>query len=285
MVIILKKGLVLEGGAMRGMFTAGVLDVMMENDIEIDGIIGVSAGAAFGCNYKSGQIGRAVRYNMRFCRDKRYCGWYSLLKTGDLYGADFCYHVVPETLDIFDKKSFFENPTEFYIVCTDIESGEAYYKKIEKPEPNLMDWFRASASLPLVSRVVEIEGRKFLDGGVTDSVPLKYFQQIGYDKNIVILTQPKDYVKKKNSLMGLARMMLKDYPKLISAMERRHEMYNETIEYIKQQEKAGTVYVIRPEEKLPIKRAEKNPDKLKAVYELGRAAGEKHLANIKKFIR
>lgn len=279
-----KTGLVMEGGAMRGMFTAGVTDVFLENKIEFDGAIGVSAGACFGCNFKSRQIGRTIRYNMKYCRDKRYCSIRSLIKTGDLYGADFCYHEIPEKLDIFDNKAYNENPMEFYVVATDVERGKAVYKKCDKMEENDLEWIRASASMPLVSREVEIDGYKLLDGGMTDSIPIKYFEDIGYDRNIVILTQPKDFIKEKNKAILLIKLMLKRYPKLIEAMKKRHEIYNETTKYIFEKEVEGKLLVICPDEKLPIERMENNPDKLYEVYKLGRVAAEKRLDEIKKYL-
>ena len=184
----MKKGLVLEGGAMRGLFTAGVIDVMMEAHVEPDGLIGVSAGAAFGCNYKSRQPGRAIRYNKTFAHDSRFCSWQSLLKTGDLYNAEFGYHVIPTKYDVFDNAAYDANPMEFIAVCTDVETGKPVYKSLPKVTPTTYDWIRASASMPLVSKVVELEGMKVLDGGVADSIPLEYFENIGYEKNLVILT-------------------------------------------------------------------------------------------------
>ncbi len=281
----MKRGLVLEGGAMRGLFTAGVTDAMMEHGIEFDGIIGVSAGACFGCNYKSGQKGRALRYNVKYCGDPRYCSIRSLIKTGDMYGADFCYHELPEKLDVFDKDAFEKSPIEFYIVCTDIETGKPVYHKMDKCDYTELEWMRASASMPLVSRIVEIDGLRMLDGGVSDSVPLEYFQSIGYQKNVVVLTQPRGYLKKANSLMPLIRMRLKKYPKLVEAMDKRHIMYNETLEYIWDEEKKGNVLVICPEETLPIKRVEHKPEKLTEVYNMGRCVFEKNAEKVKCFLR
>lgn len=280
----MKKGLVLEGGAMRGMFTCGVIDVLMENNIDFDGIIGVSAGAAFGCNYKSKQIGRGIRYNMRFCNDKRYCSLYSLITTGDLYGADFCYKVVPTQYDIFDNDTFYNNPMDFIAVCTDVETGKPYYKHFTEPEENMFEWFRASASLPLVSRIVEIGGMKLLDGGIVDSIPLKHHEEIGYDKNIVVLTQPETYRKSENKLMPLIKLTLKKYPKLIEALKNRHIMYNNTLEYIKQRESEGKILVIRPENDLGIKRVEKNSENLKKVYEMGRKIAKSRLKDIRDYL-
>ena len=282
--IEMKKGLILEGGAMRGLFSAGVIDILMENNTEFDGMVGVSAGAAFGSNYKSKQIGRVLRYNKRFCKDKRYCSMHSLITTGNLYGVDFCYNVLPEKIDIFDKEAFDKNPMEFYIVCTDVETGKPFYKECNKFDKDTYEWIRASASLPLVSTVVEIDGGKYLDGGISDAVPLKFFESIGYEKNVVILTQPKGYVKKKTGMMGLMKRVLKKYPKVVEALERRHIMYNETTEYIFSQQKKGNVFVICPKEPLPIKRVEKNPEVLQQVYELGREAALENIEKLKEFL-
>lgn len=283
----MKTGLILEGGAMRGMFTAGILDVMMENALPFDGIIGVSAGAAFGSNYKSGQIGRAIRYNKAYCADPRYCSFRSLVRTGDLYGAEFCYHRLPTELDPFDWDVFRASPTEFYAVCTDVETGEAVYHlcTAEKgTEDEELEWFRASASMPLVSRVVEINGQRLLDGGVADSIPLRYFQSIGYSRNVVVLTQPDGYVKKKNRAMPMARVSLRKYPRLLDAMANRHTDYNATLEFIRQQEQLGDTLVIRPKEALPIGRVESNPEKLQIVYDLGRQAAAERLSDLQTFL-
>lgn len=280
----MKTGLIMEGGAMRGLFTSGITDVMMENGIIFDGAIGVSAGAAFGCNYKSGQIGRALRYNVKYCRDKRYCSMRSLIFTGNLFGADFCYHELPEKLDIFDNEAYNANPMEFYVVCTNIETGKPLYKKCDRVDGTFLEWIRASASLPLVAEIVEVDGYKLLDGGISDSVPLKYFESIGYDRNVVILTQPKGYLKEKNKMIPVIKKVFKKYPKMIEALENRHIMYNRTLEYIEEREKTGEVLVLRPEEMLPIKRTTKDPEKLKEVYRAGRLVGEENLGRIKEFL-
>lgn len=281
----MKKGLVLEGGAMRGMFTAGILDVMMEAKVEPDGLIGVSAGAAFGCNYKSRQPGRALRYNKRFARDKRYCSWQSWLKSGDLYNAEFGYHIIPTQYDIFDDKAFEENPMEFYAVCTDVETGKPIYKKLEKSGQLTYDWIRASASMPLASKVVELEGMKVLDGGVADSIPLEYFESIGYEKNLVILTQPDGYVKEHNKLMPLMRIALRKYPNMIEALDKRHIMYNKQLVYVYQAESAGRALVIRPEAPLQIGHISHNPDEMQLIYDIGRKTGMKYIERIKAFFR
>jgi len=281
----MKTGLVLEGGAMRGMFTAGVIDVFMENGIEFDGMIGVSAGATFGCNYKSRQIGRTIRYNMKYCRDQRYCGFHSLFTTGDLYGADFCYHELPEKLDLFDNEAYINNPMEFHLVCTDVDTGKPLYKKCESFSDGNLEWMRASASMPLVSRIVEIDGYKLLDGGVADSIPLEYFESIGYDKNVVVLTQPDGYTKKKNSAMPVLKIALRKYPKMLNALENRHIMYNNQVEHVRKKELTGEVLVIRPDCNLPVGKIEKNPERLKETYEIGRRIAEERLDEMKDFLR
>lgn len=266
------------------MFTAGVTDVMMENGIRFDGLIGVSAGATFGCNYKSEQPGRALRYNINFKDDPRYMSWRSFLKTGDLVGAEFSYHVLPNQLDIFDYETFRRNPMEFHVVCTDAETGEPVYKQLDDMTDEGLDWIRASASMPIVSRPVQLEGRKLLDGGIVNSIPLKHFQEIGYERNIVVLTQPKGFFKKRTKLMPLFHLTMRKYPAIIQAMGRRHLMYNEQLRYLAQEERKGNILLIHPDDTLPIGRTEQNEKKMHQVYQMGRAAAEKKLSEITGFL-
>ena len=247
----MKRGLVLEGGAMRGLFTAGITDVMMEAGIEPDGVIGVSAGAAFGCNIKSRQPGRAIRYNTRFANDPRYSGLRSLLKSGDYFNAEFGYHIVPKQYDIFDVETFEQNPMEFIVVCTDVLTGQAVYHRMDRVSFDELEWLRASASMPLASKVVEVGGRKLLDGGVADSM----------------------------------RLGLRRYPKMVEALAMRHEMYNRELEYVRQAEREGRCLVIRPEEKIPIGHISHDPEQMRRVYEIGRKMGERYIDRIKAFYR
>ena len=279
----MKQGLVLEGGALRGLFTCGVIDVMMEYQVWPDGIIGVSAGAAFGCNYKSRQPGRAIRYNKRFARDSRYSGLLSLLKTGNYFNAEFAYHTLPNQLDIFDNEAFNKNPMAFFVVCTDVLTGQAVYKQLDVATEQTYDWIRASASMPLVSKVVCLEGRKLLDGGVSDSIPLEYFERIGFQRNIVILTQPAGYVKEHNRLMPLMRLALRQYPEMIAALDRRHLMYNKQLDYVCQAERQKRCLVVRPDKPLPIGHISHNPDNMQYIYDLGREKGLQEIERIKAF--
>ncbi len=277
------NGLVLEGGAMRGLFSAGVIDEMMAAGVLPDGIIGVSAGAAFGCNMKSGQQGRAIRYNKRFARDSRYCSVRSLLFTGDLFGAAYAYHYVPEHLDIFDKQAFQQSPMAYYVVCTDVETGEAVYRQLTRVDYDGLEWMRASASMPLCSRIVRLDGRKLLDGGVADSIPLRAFQQMGYRRNIVVLTQPEGYRKRKLGLLPLMRVAYRRYPAFVEAMARRHEMYNAQLDYVAAEEQAGRALVVRPPQALPIGHISHDPDEMERVYQIGRDTGRQKIAEMKQF--
>ena len=277
-------GLVLEGGAMRGLFTAGILDVLMEHNVMFDGVVGVSAGAAFGINFVSRQLGRPLRYNQRFARDWRYCSFLSWLTTGDLFGAQFAYHDVPSLYDPFDNAAFESSPTEFHLVCTDVESGEAFYKRLHEGGHLAYDWVRASASMPMVSRPVSLEGHLLLDGGVADSIPLSYFERQGFKRNVVVLTQPSGYQKEHNRLMPLLRLSLRKYPAMVAALDRRHTMYNAQLEYVAQREAEGTALVIRPDGKLPIGHVSHDPAEMQSVYDIGRAAAQRKLDEIIRFI-
>ena len=280
----MKKALIMEGGAMRGMFTCGVIDVFMRNGIVFDGAAGVSAGAVFGCNYKSGQIGRPIRYNKRYCEDPRYCSLRSLLRTGDLYGADFCYRELPEELDPFDRKAFRENPLAFYAVATDVRTGRAVYHLCKDGGAEDMLWLRASASMPLVSRPVQVQDALLLDGGIADAVPYAYMEGQGYDRSVLILTQPRGYRKRPAPGMRITRILLRRYPHVAEALAVRHLMYNRQMEEIDRREASGLALVIRPPQPLAIGHREKNPDELERVYQIGVREAEKRLKEIERFL-
>ena len=280
----MKTGLIMEGGAMRGMFTAGVLDVLMENGLVADGAIGVSAGAVFGCNYKSHQIGRVIRYNTEYCNDKRYASFKNLVKTGNLYSEQFCYHEVPEKLDPFNEAAFAASPMDFFVVCTDVKTGEPIYHKCRKGDAEDVLWMEASASMPLAAKIVKIGHYGLLDGGVADSIPVRFFESIGYKRNLIILTQPKGYVKKKNKFLPAIRARYFRYPAFVEAVADRHERYNETLSYISMLEQAGKDYVIRPPIPLEIGAMERDPAQLRRVYETGRAVAQIQVEKIRDFL-
>ena len=280
----MKTGLIMEGGAMRGMFTAGVLDVLMENGLVTDGAIGVSAGAVFGCNYKSHQIGRVIRYNTEYCNDKRYASFKNLVKTGNLYSEQFCYHEVPEKLDPFNEAAFAASPMDFFVVCTDVKTGEPIYHKCRKGDAEDVLWMEASASMPLAAKIVKIGHYGLLDGGVADSIPVRFFESIGYKRNLIILTQPKGYIKKKNKFLPAIRAKYFRYPAFVEAVADRHERYNETLSYISMLEQAGKDYVILPRIPLEIGAMERDPAQLRRVYETGRAVAQIQVEKIRDFL-
>lgn len=280
--VFMKVGLVLEGGAMRGMFTAGVLDIFLDNDIHVDGIIGVSAGALFGVNFPSRQRGRALRYNKNYAGDKRYISIHSLIRTGDIVSKDFAYGTLPCTLDPFDDETFINSGIDYYAVVTNIETGKAEYVKITKGFEQ-METLRASGSMPFVSRPVIIDGNKYLDGAVSDSIPYKKFIEMGYDKIIVVLTRDINYRKGKMNALAID-LMYRKYPKLKELLKNRHNMYNESIDDLKTLEDAGKVFVIRPSEPINIGKIEKDKEKLQAVYDLGIKDAMARIYDLKKYI-
>ncbi len=281
-----KIGLVLEGGGMRGMYTAGVLDLFIEENIWPDGIIGVSAGAIHGSSYLANQHGRSVRYNIKYINDKRYTSFKSWITTGDIFNADFCYNRIPNELNLFDYDTFKEKAADipFYVGCSNLETGEPEYIRCTDFRKDTK-YMQASASLPLVSKIVEVNNQKLLDGASTDSIPVKYFRSIGFNKNIVILTRPKGYTKKPDKSIGVLKKIYGKYPQYIKACANRHKLYNHTIKYIEFLEQKGEVLVIRPSKAIKIGRLEKDTDKLKYMYRLGRHDAKCMLQDIKAFMK
>lgn len=277
------KGLVLEGGGFRGMYTCGVIDVFMENGICFDEVVGVSAGAAFGCNIKSKQIGRALRYNKRFCRDSRYSGLKSFIKTGDLYNKEFAYGIVPTILDPFDTKTFRENPLKFTVVCTDIHTGNPVYHQIQNGDATDIEWIRASASIPIVSKPVKLDGYELLDGGVSDSIPVNWMLERS-DKTVIVLTRDKSYHKEPMKYIHLLKKAFKEYPNLQKALENRYIVYNKTLDEIEQLEREGKVFVIRPSKPIACAMIEKDPDHLQEIYDIGRRDALHYLEDLKKYL-
>ncbi|MCD8338390.1 MAG: patatin family protein [Lachnospiraceae bacterium] len=280
----MKVGLVLEGGAMRGMYTAGILDVMMEHQIKINGAIGVSAGALFGVNYLSGQNGRVIRYNKRFNSDKHYMGILPLLKEGNIISTKYAYHDVPYELDVFDDAAYQKAAEEipFYAVITDIESGKPKYVRIRSVYKQ-MDVLRASASMPFVSKPVKIGDSRYLDGGISDSVPFEWMYGNEYDRLVVVLTRDLSYRKEPMS-PALIKVCYHKFPQLQSQLLRRHTVYNDAVEALKKREADGQAFVIRPSVPIEIGRIESDPSRLQAVYELGLNDGEAQIEALKTYL-
>ncbi|MEA4893193.1 MAG: patatin family protein [Peptococcaceae bacterium] len=265
---MIDAGLILEGGGMRGVFTAGVLDYFIDNGIYFSQIYAVSAGACHACSYISRQRGRAFRVSVNYLKDRRYCSFESLLKTGDLFGAKMLYDTIPNQLDPYDYHAFDEYPGRCYAVVTNCSTGKAEYLPLEDMHKNILA-VRASSSLPLVSRNVKIDGREYLDGGIADSIPLARAIQEGRQKNVLILTRALDYRKKPNSLMPLIRIKYRKYPRLVEAIENRHNSYNAALDLIEKERQAGRAFVIRTRKAPAIGRVEKDRAKLQALYDEG----------------
>lgn len=266
----MKTGLLLEGGAMRGLYTAAVLDVWMQNNILFDGIMGVSAGALFGMNYKSKQPGRALRYNKKYAGDKNYMGLYSLLTTGDIMNRDFCFRRIVRELDPVDFDTYRRSKEEFYAVVTNMETGQAEYIKIDDlSNADQIEYLRASGSMPFVSKPVCVNGKKYLDGGIADSIPIDKMLSFGYDRVVVVLTRPEHYRKKKTNAL-MPKLYYRKYPALAEAINNRYVVYNRQLEKVNELEKAQKAFVLRPSRLVPIKRLEKDPEKMQEMYNLGR---------------
>lgn len=282
----MRSALVMEGGSMKGLFTCGVIDVLMENGIELDGAVGVSAGAAFGCNLKSRQIGRGVRYNKRFAGDSRYASLRSLLRTGDLFNVDFAYNRIPFEYDLWDFKAFAENPMEFISVSTCVDDGKPDYHVHTTGLGEDLQFLRASASVPVVSRTVRINGRGYLDGGVSDPLPIRWMQKRGYEKIIVIPTKPYGYQREKESLLVRLAMKVRYFRHrgFLRAFENMKDVYNETNKYIQSLEDKGEILVLRPTEALTLPGIPKDPDELERVYQMGRSVASSRLEEIRAFL-
>lgn len=278
----MKIGLVLEGGGMRGLYTAGVLDVLMTLDIPITHIVAVSAGALFGVNYASKQQGRAIRYNLTYAGDARYMGLKQLIKTGNIVSKDFAYYQVPMALDPFDQAAFARSGIHFYATVTNLLTGQAEYHPITDVFAQ-MEVLRASSALPLVSKTILIDGQPYLDGGIADPIPFDFMQSLGMDKIIVVLTRPLDYRKKTSSSL-VYKGVYRKYPAFVDAWGQRSDRYNAVLDNLQMLEDQGQVMVVRPSQDLRLARLEKDPAKLKSMYELGVQDMSAQVANLHHYL-
>ncbi|WGE52547.1 patatin-like phospholipase family protein [Actinobacillus equuli] len=278
----MKVGLVLEGGAMRGMFTAGVLDVFLDEQLEFDGAVTVSAGALFGVNLPSKQRGRVLRYNKKYMNDKRFLSLKSWLTTGNLINRDFAFYELPTIHDPFDQATFAQSQMDFWVTLTNVETGEPEYFKVQDVFKE-MELFRATSAMPFVSQFVEINGKKYLDGGIADSIPLQKCLDLGYDKIVLVLTRPLEY-RKKPSSMALFKWIYRGYPHLIERWQQRYQDYNQTVERIIQLNQAQQIFVIRPSRTIPLSRLEKDPNKLQQMYDLGVADAQQSITALREYL-
>ncbi|HJA68745.1 MAG TPA: patatin family protein [Firmicutes bacterium] len=276
-------GLILEGGGMRGVYTTGVLDFFLDKQIEFTSCYGVSAGACHACSYLSKQRGRSFSTNVDFLKDKRYCSVHSLVTTGDLFGADMLYDIIPNQLIPYDYQTFDNNKCRFYAVATNCRTGEAEYFPVKEMHKDIIA-VRASSSLPLLARRVVINDEEYLDGGIADSIPLKKSIQDGNVKNVLVLTRDASYRKKPNRLARIIRLKFTDCPELIKKLENRHERYNETLDFIQQEQEKGRAFVIRPRKAVHIGLVEKDRRKLEALYNEGYNDAKDAYPELMKFL-
>lgn len=280
---MVRAGLVLEGGGMRGIYAAGVLDFFLDKELLFSDVYGVSAGACHACSYISGQRGRAFRIGVAYLKDKRYCGMYSLLTTGDFFGAKMCYDEIPNQLDLYDYQAAGRYPGRAFAVVTNCRTGAAeYLPLIDMDKTN--QTVRASSSMPMVSRMVDIQGTPYLDGGIADSIPLAAAMERGTQKNVVVLTQAPDYRKQPNSMMPLMKVRYRKYPALLSTMEHRHEVYNDSLELVRAEREADRAFVLQPKQTPAIDRIEKDSEKLRVLYEEGYATAAENYEALMAFL-
>ncbi len=276
-------GLILEGGAMRGVYTAGVIDYLLDKGISFREVYGVSAGSCSACSYLSGQRRRAMDVCVDYLDDDRYCSVKSLLRTGELFGSQMLYHEIPDKLNLYDYEAFSRYPGNFYAVVTNCYTGQAEYRKVQDLHKDI-EVIRASSSMPLVAKMVYLDGKPYLDGGIADSIPLKQSQKKGNQKNVVVLTRDKSYRKKPNEMMPLIRARYFRYPQLVNRIERRHEYYNRTLEEISKSEEAGDTFVLSPGRQVEVGRIEKDRKKLEALYQEGYEEAKARGEELMKFL-
>ena len=259
------------------------MDFFLEKNIEFDGCIGVSAGSCHACSYLSKQYKRAFNVSVDYLDDKRYCSMHSLITTGDLFGVDFVYGEIPDKLNPIDNETFMKSKTKFQAVITNCRTGEAEYPEVKDFRTDTV-YIRASSSLPFLSKMVKINGELYLDGGVSDSIPIKKSIENGNTKNVIIMTRDKKYRKKQSKLGKISAIRYKKYPKFVELMNTRFSRYNEILEYIYELERQGKVFIIQPETPLNLGRIEKNKEKLTNVYNIGYEQAKKQYDALMEYL-
>lgn len=279
-----KIGLILEGGGMRGIYTAGVLDFFIEKNIEVDITIGVSAGSCHASSYLSKQYKRAYNATVDYINDKRYLSFSNLIKTGSIFGMDFMFNKIPNELNIYDYDTFSKSKSKFVVVTTNCETGSPEYFELKDLKKEII-YMQASCSIPMFANMVEIDGFKLVDGGVSDSIPIEYALNQGYKKNIVVLTRDITYKKNKQKFLPIVNKKYRKYPNLVKSIENRHLNYNKSLNLVNQLEKSGDVLVIRPKNPVNVSQIEKNAKKLTSLYEEGYDDAKELYDKILEFIK
>ena len=279
-----KIGLILEGGGMRGIYTAGVLDFFIDKNIEVDLVVGVSAGGCHAASYLSKQYKRAYHTNIDYLDNKEYISFRNLIKTGSIFGMDLMFNKIPNELYLYDHDAFSKSKSKFTVVATNCETGKAEYITLTDMKKDIM-YLQASCSIPMFANIVEIDGYKLVDGGVADSIPIEYAIKEGCKKNIVILTRDKTYRKNKVKFSSLIRRKYKKYPNLVKSIENRHLNYNKSLDLVKELEDKGDALVIRPKSPVKVSQIEKDVDKLTKLYNEGYNDAKESYEKIIEFIK
>ena len=279
--------IVVEGGGLRGSYSGGILDILADKEIKFGGAVGTSAGAIHLCSFLSGQIGRNFRVDTIHSKSPRYMSLRNLLFTGDYFAFDYCYKQIPYKIDPFEFDKFTEQcqETEFHVCITDVETGLAEYpRSTDYRNEDEMNYIRASASMPILSKIVEIHGKKFLDGGVADSIPFEQMFKKGFERAVVILTRPLGYRKKINKALPLVKLAYRHYPKFVEAVATRHIRYNQALDKLAQLEAEGKVFIFRPSRLIKISDIESNKKKIANLYELGKEDAHTKMPELLKFL-
>lgn len=274
----------LEGGGMRGVYSAGVMEFFLEQELFFPYVIGVSAGACNAASYLSKQLGRNKKVNIDFISDPRYLSWRNYYKHRQLFGMDFIFDEIPNRLVPFDYETFYKNPSEFVIGTTDCHTGEPIYFKKTDYGDQVLPILKASSSLPFVAPEIEYEGRTLLDGGISDPIPIKKAEMDGFKKNIVILTQNEHYRKTPSKFHYLVRRKYRHYPGLVEALKERYKKYNNTLHYIEKQQEKGDIFILRPLEPMKVGRMERSPEKLSILFEQGYTDAKNSYTNLKSWL-
>lgn len=279
----MKLGITMEGGASRTVFSCGVTDAFLEEDIMPDYFVGVSAGIAYGISYLSKQKGRNLTIIQKYMNDKRYMGVRHLLKNRNFYNIPFVFEEIPNKLEAFDYEAFQAFPGKVEACVTHLHSGKAEYLEVPRQDEKFQVLV-ASCALPILFQPVKVGRRYYLDGGIADSVPYKHAMEEGCDKNIVILTRERSYVKKAERGGELSMKLYKKYPNIVEDLRTRAQRYNECMRELAEREEAGEVFVIAPETTYGISRTESNPDKLTKLYEEGYQQAKRQMADLKRYL-
>lgn len=282
--MIKNTALVLEGGGFRGIFTAGILEVFLEEQLFFESVYGVSAGASYGASYLARQAGRNIAVN-EFIGDKRYCSVWNWMREGSLFSWDFIYEEIPQCIIPFDYNVLKESESKFYVGASNCETGDPeYFLLNECDKKDFKTILSASSSIPLIAPVVSFRGKLLLDGGLSDSIPFEYALSQGNKRAVVILTQPQGYLKGPLKAASFFKWYFRKQPKIYEMLQSRTERYNNAVHRLEQMEKEGAVYVIRPGEKLLVSRLENNPDKTAMVYQSAMELARKQLQDLQRWL-